>query len=110
MTTITPTVTVIDRNRAETVWSGMVAGDVGMPVEVSHFDWRAVATNKAFGAATVSLEESNDAIVWAPIGNLVGVVQTPLSRARYWRPNCTASSGGPVDVILLTSVRMHSEK
>lgn len=86
------------------IWSGLLNGDDGSPIQLSAFSektWQAVGT---FGASgTVTIEGSNDGTNWANISTRQGTtpltltsttqINTSQDRPVWIRPRVTAGDG-----------------
>lgn len=90
-------------------WSGMAAGDVGIPIAyVGHAD-RTVQFSGSFNGATVTLEGSLDGESWATLsdakGNALSVTAAGIAAVAeivlYARPVVTGGSSPSVTVKIL---------
>lgn len=101
----TPTVTYAPNgqvNIAVVVWTGLLNGDSGSPVELPEFPDKTFQITGTFGAGgSINAEGSNDgtnySILTDPQGNQITKTAAAMEVAeespRYTRPNVTAGDG-----------------
>jgi hypothetical protein len=90
------------QNTVVAVWTGLLNGDTGLPVDLPEFPDKSFQITGTFGAGgSVNCEGSNDGTNYLPLtdpqGNAITKTATAIEVAeestRYTRPNVTAGDG-----------------
>ena len=106
MATVNGTVTLqptsVDGSLVSFVWTPMLNGDIGAPIEFGEYADRTVQFNGTFGAGgSVSVEGSNDGTNWYILTQPGGTAATKTAAGmlaivelpHYIRPHVTAGDG-----------------
>jgi hypothetical protein len=102
--TVTPGVFYEDRGTSTIVWTGLLNGDDGDPVQQSGRGDRSVQVTGTYGAAgNVRIEGSNDGVNWVALADPQGTdldivaadkqIEQIMEITKFIRPRVTAGDG-----------------
>lgn len=110
MATIRATTQDVARGVLSSTWSGIASGDDFEPVSAPRHPEATVQATGTFGSATVTLEVSNDGLVFHPLDDFVGdpIAFTaagyfilPRAPFRFLRPAIAGAGGSGITVTVL---------